>query len=110
MANARAAARRRALGNLERNLSSFASLTVAERFPTTVATATMSTSPFEVIIPSSPAGSALAPPRADELPAVEQADVVGVRLAVIDYERTLDWIDAAVEARAREYVCVAAVH
>ena len=31
-------------------------------------------------------------------------------LAVVDYEATLDWIDAAVESRSREYVCVAAVH
>src|SRR3954468_9343316 len=36
--------------------------------------------------------------------------VLGVPLAQIDYERTLDWIDAAVEARSREYICVAAVH
>ncbi len=36
--------------------------------------------------------------------------VLGVPLALIDYERTLDWIDAAVAARRREYVCVAAVH
>ena len=37
-------------------------------------------------------------------------EVLGVPLALTDYERTLDWIDAAVEARSREYVCVAAVH
>jgi N-acetylglucosaminyldiphosphoundecaprenol N-acetyl-beta-D-mannosaminyltransferase len=36
--------------------------------------------------------------------------VVGVPLALTDYERTLDWIDAAAAARARAYVCVAAVH
>ncbi len=36
--------------------------------------------------------------------------MVGVPLAVTDYERALDWIDAAVAADAREYVCVAAVH
>ena len=36
--------------------------------------------------------------------------VLGVPLALIDYERTLDWIDAAVERRQRGYVCVAAVH
>ena len=36
--------------------------------------------------------------------------VLGVPLALTDYERTLDWIDAAVAARAREYICVAAVH
>ena len=31
-------------------------------------------------------------------------------LALTDYERTLDWIDATVAAGARGYVCVAAVH
>src|SRR4051812_30958908 len=36
--------------------------------------------------------------------------VLGVPLALIDYERTLDWIDAAVDGRQRGYVCVAAVH
>ena len=38
------------------------------------------------------------------------AAVLGVPLALTDYERTLDWIDAAVAARHRGYVCVAAVH
>jgi N-acetylglucosaminyldiphosphoundecaprenol N-acetyl-beta-D-mannosaminyltransferase len=33
--------------------------------------------------------------------------VLGVPLAVTDYERTLDWIDAAVAAGQRGYVCVA---
>jgi N-acetylglucosaminyldiphosphoundecaprenol N-acetyl-beta-D-mannosaminyltransferase len=37
-------------------------------------------------------------------------DVLGIPLALIDYERTLDWIDATVAARARGYLCVAAVH
>jgi N-acetylglucosaminyldiphosphoundecaprenol N-acetyl-beta-D-mannosaminyltransferase len=37
-------------------------------------------------------------------------DVLGVPLALTDYERTLDWIDATVAARGRGYVCVAAVH
>jgi N-acetylglucosaminyldiphosphoundecaprenol N-acetyl-beta-D-mannosaminyltransferase len=44
------------------------------------------------------------------LPPVTQAPVLGVPLAVTDYERTLDWIDAAVALGAREYLCVAAVH
>ncbi len=35
---------------------------------------------------------------------------LGLPLAITDYERALDWIDAAVAADAREYVCVAAVH
>ena len=40
----------------------------------------------------------------------DTAPVLDVPLALIDYERTLDWIDAAVESRHRGYICVAAVH
>jgi N-acetylglucosaminyldiphosphoundecaprenol N-acetyl-beta-D-mannosaminyltransferase len=36
--------------------------------------------------------------------------VLGIPLAVIDYARTLDWIDAAAEHGHRVYLCVAAVH
>ena len=36
--------------------------------------------------------------------------VLGVPLALTDYEHTLDWIDEAVAARTRGYICVAAVH
>jgi N-acetylglucosaminyldiphosphoundecaprenol N-acetyl-beta-D-mannosaminyltransferase len=36
--------------------------------------------------------------------------VLGVPLALVDYSRTLDWIDAAVERRHRGYICVAATH
>ena len=36
--------------------------------------------------------------------------MLGVPLALIDYEGALDWIDAAVAARRRSYICVAAVH
>jgi len=39
-----------------------------------------------------------------------QAPVLGVPLAVTDYDHTLDWIDESVAARRRGYVCVAAVH
>jgi N-acetylglucosaminyldiphosphoundecaprenol N-acetyl-beta-D-mannosaminyltransferase len=35
---------------------------------------------------------------------------VGVPLALIDYEGTLDWIDSMVATRARGYVCVCNVH
>jgi N-acetylglucosaminyldiphosphoundecaprenol N-acetyl-beta-D-mannosaminyltransferase len=42
------------------------------------------------------------------LPAVEP--VCGVPLALTDYDRTLDWIDATVATGDRGYVCVAAVH
>jgi N-acetylglucosaminyldiphosphoundecaprenol N-acetyl-beta-D-mannosaminyltransferase len=41
---------------------------------------------------------------------VASAEVLGVPLALIDYEGTLDWIDAAVAQRRRAYICVAAVH
>ena len=37
-------------------------------------------------------------------------EVLGVPLALTDYGHTLDWMDAAVTARARGYICVAAVH
>ena len=37
-------------------------------------------------------------------------NVLGVPLALTDYERTLDWIDEAVAARTPGYICVAAVH
>jgi N-acetylglucosaminyldiphosphoundecaprenol N-acetyl-beta-D-mannosaminyltransferase len=36
--------------------------------------------------------------------------VLGIPLALTDYEHTLDWIDRAVESDARSYICVAAVH
>jgi N-acetylglucosaminyldiphosphoundecaprenol N-acetyl-beta-D-mannosaminyltransferase len=37
-------------------------------------------------------------------------EVVGIPLAVIDYERTLVWIDSMVAERARGYICVCNVH
>jgi N-acetylglucosaminyldiphosphoundecaprenol N-acetyl-beta-D-mannosaminyltransferase len=58
----------------------------------------MSTSSFQAIAPAA------------ALPPVDQAPVLGVPLAVTDYDRTLDWVDAAVALGAREYLCVAAVH
>ena len=36
--------------------------------------------------------------------------MLGVPLALTDYERTLDWIDGTVAARRPAYICVAAVH
>jgi N-acetylglucosaminyldiphosphoundecaprenol N-acetyl-beta-D-mannosaminyltransferase len=44
------------------------------------------------------------------VPHVGAQSVLGIPLALTDYERTLDWIDAMVELRGRGYVCVAAVH
>jgi N-acetylglucosaminyldiphosphoundecaprenol N-acetyl-beta-D-mannosaminyltransferase len=43
-------------------------------------------------------------------PAIPAEPVLGIPLALTDYERTLDWIDAAAESRHRGYVCVAATH
>ena len=36
--------------------------------------------------------------------------VLGIPLALTDYDRTLDWIDRSVASGTRGYVCVAAVH
>ena len=49
--------------------------------------------------------STLAPPA----PPPTQA-ILDVPLALTDYEGTLDWIDATVDAGGRGYICVAAVH
>src|SRR5215210_1326258 len=45
-----------------------------------------------------------------EPPSVADQPVLGVPLALTDYEKTLDWIDGTVSSRGRGYVCVAAVH
>ena len=54
---------------------------------------------------SAPAGQTAAAPRRPPT-----AGVLGVPLALTDYERTLDWIDATVAARRPGYICVAATH
>ncbi len=55
--------------------------------------------------PARPAeGSRPAPPRVADQP------VLGVPLALTDYDKTLEWIDAMVASRSHGYVCVAAVH
>jgi len=36
--------------------------------------------------------------------------LLGVPVALTDYERTLGWVEEAVAAQSREYICVAAVH
>jgi N-acetylglucosaminyldiphosphoundecaprenol N-acetyl-beta-D-mannosaminyltransferase len=53
-------------------------------------------------LPAQPATAAPEVPRT--------AEVLGVPLALTDYEGTLDWIDDAVAARHRGYLCVAATH
>ena len=49
-------------------------------------------------------------PRTAELPAPETAVVLGVPLALTDYDQALEWMDARVDARQRGYVCVCNVH
>jgi N-acetylglucosaminyldiphosphoundecaprenol N-acetyl-beta-D-mannosaminyltransferase len=43
-------------------------------------------------------------------PSPPTAEVLGVSLALTDYDQALDWIDATVEARDRCFVCVCNVH
>ena len=38
------------------------------------------------------------------------APVLGIPLALADYDGILEWMDAAIAAGSREYVCVAATH
>jgi N-acetylglucosaminyldiphosphoundecaprenol N-acetyl-beta-D-mannosaminyltransferase len=45
--------------------------------------------------------------QAEPPPAV---DILGVPLALTDYERAMDWMDATVASGGKGYVCVAAVH
>src|SRR4051794_12109483 len=53
-----------------------------------------------------PAHADPVPPR----PTFREEPVLGVPLALTDYESTLDWIDATIARGERGYVCVAAVH
>jgi N-acetylglucosaminyldiphosphoundecaprenol N-acetyl-beta-D-mannosaminyltransferase len=41
---------------------------------------------------------------------VAEEAVLGVPLALTDYEQTLDWMDATIAHKGRGYICVAAVH
>ena len=50
------------------------------------------------------------PRPAPEIPHVGAQPVLGVPLALTDYRRTLDWIDAMAAGGRKGYVCVAAVH
>ena len=49
-------------------------------------------------------------PRAEIVPVPESDRLLGIPIALIDYERTLDWIDEMVATRERGYVCVSNVH
>src|SRR6218665_3041781 len=43
-------------------------------------------------------------------PAMPNETLLGVELALTDYEQTIDWIDDAIACGSRAYICVAAVH
>jgi len=62
---------------------------------------TSSLEPESTHRPSSPGATALRPPA---------QTVVGVPLALTDYERTMDWMDAVVAERDKAMVTAAAVH
>ncbi len=49
-------------------------------------------------------------PKPNPIPEPASDDVLGVRVALIDYERTLDWIDAMAAEDEHGYVCVCNVH
>jgi N-acetylglucosaminyldiphosphoundecaprenol N-acetyl-beta-D-mannosaminyltransferase len=52
----------------------------------------------------------IAEPRASRSAPPPAAEVLGVSLALTDYDGTLDWIDDAVTSGHRGYICVAATH
>jgi N-acetylglucosaminyldiphosphoundecaprenol N-acetyl-beta-D-mannosaminyltransferase len=62
---------------------------------------TPSPAPLDPAAAADAAGAAIPPPT---------AEVLGVPLALTDYERTMDWIDGSVAAGQKGYVCVAATH
>jgi N-acetylglucosaminyldiphosphoundecaprenol N-acetyl-beta-D-mannosaminyltransferase len=47
---------------------------------------------------------------APQTPRVDEEPVLGVPLALTDYDQTLEWIDATIAHHGRGYICVAAVH
>lgn len=49
-------------------------------------------------------------PRSSAVHPPDTVAVLGIPLALTDYEQTLDWIEAKIEARQRGYVCVCNVH
>src|SRR4051812_4621913 len=50
------------------------------------------------------------PAPAPDPPRPETQHVLGVPLARIDYETTMDWMDSMITRRRRGYICVASVH
>ena len=65
--------------------------------------------PSTANIPPAAAHPARAVPR-PKTPRVAEQPLLGIPLALTDYEETLDWMDATIARHGRGYVCVAAVH
>jgi len=65
--------------------------------------------PSTANIPPAAAHPARAVPR-PKTPRVAEQPLLGIPLALTDYEETLDWMDATIGRHGRGYVCVAAVH
>src|SRR3712207_3335840 len=49
-------------------------------------------------------------PAPESAPRPETSEVLGIPLALTDYERTMDWMDALVASREKAYLSAAAVH
>jgi N-acetylglucosaminyldiphosphoundecaprenol N-acetyl-beta-D-mannosaminyltransferase len=47
---------------------------------------------------------------APKTPRVDDEPILGIPLALTDYDETLDWIDATIAHHRKGYICVAAVH
>jgi N-acetylglucosaminyldiphosphoundecaprenol N-acetyl-beta-D-mannosaminyltransferase len=65
--------------------------------------------PAHTPTPSSPDTAERAALAQDAVPPAS-VEVLGIPLALTDYERTIDWMDASIAAGHRGYICVAAVH
>ena len=66
--------------------------------------------PFSTPAPIDGAASANAAVADDAAVPPPTVDVLGVPLALTDYERTMDWMDATIAQRGKGYICVAATH
>jgi N-acetylglucosaminyldiphosphoundecaprenol N-acetyl-beta-D-mannosaminyltransferase len=51
-----------------------------------------------------------APPAPEVAPRPETSEILGIPLALTDYERTMDWMDGLVATRDKAYLSAAAVH
>jgi len=57
--------------------------------------------PSGVSLPTKPAPAPIAP---------DAVSILGIPLAMTDYEATMDWMDASIAHREKGYICVAATH